>query len=187
MPAADAAMAIFGSRGQLLILIVSLVAAVSTINAVMLLMPRILFAMSRDGLLPRAVASVNPGGTPTTALLLGTLAAIALVLSGGFEKLVAMASFLFVTVYLSGFCALFVLRVREPDLPRPFKMWGYPWTNGGVLLASAAFLVASIVGDLKNALFTLILIALSYPIYHLLVKKNPRPPFTEDAVPVPAD
>lgn len=63
MPAADAAMAIFGSRGQLLILIVSLVAAVSTINAVMLLMPRILFAMSRDGLLPRAVASVNPGNS----------------------------------------------------------------------------------------------------------------------------
>lgn len=193
MPAADAALAVLGARGKVVILIVSLVAAISTINAVLLMMPRILFAMSRDGLLPRGVASVNRGGTPTTALLLGTLAAIALVLSGSFEKVVAMASFLFVVVYLSGFCALFMLRVREPNLPRPFKLWGYPWTNWGVLLASAAFLVASIVGDLKNAAFTLILIALSYPIYLLLVMRKPIPPRLDnadaeaDAIPVPTD
>jgi APA family basic amino acid/polyamine antiporter len=126
--------------------------------------------MSRDGLLHRAVASVNPGGTPAIALLLASLAGIALILSGSFEKLVAVASILFVVVYLSGFCALFALRIREPNLARPFKLWGYPWTNLAVLVASVAFLVASIFGDLKNALFTLILIALSVPIYFLLVK-----------------
>jgi basic amino acid/polyamine antiporter, APA family len=177
------AQAVFGAHGKQVILIVSLVAAVSTINAVLLMMPRILFAMSRDGLLPRAVASVNRGGTPSTALLLGVLAAIALVLSGSFEKLVAISSFLFVAVYLSGFCALFALRIREPNLPRPFKLWGYPWTNLGVLLASAAFLVATIVSDRKDALFTLILIALSYPIYFFLIKGVPAP--TSDAIAVP--
>jgi APA family basic amino acid/polyamine antiporter len=139
MPAADAALAIFGSRGKQVILIVSIIAAVSTINAILLMMPRILFGMSRDGLLPSRVASVNLGGTPTAALLLGTLAGVALILSGGFETLIAMSSVLFVVVYLSGFCALFALRIREPNLPRPFKLWGYPWTNLSVLLVSAAF------------------------------------------------
>lgn len=165
MPAADAAMTILGSRGKQVILAVSLVSAVSTINALLLVTPRILFGMSRDGLLPPSVASVNKGGTPTKALLLEAVAGTALILSGNFDKLVAMASFLFVAVYLSGFCALFVLRVREPNLPRPFKVWGYPWTNGTVLLASAVFLVGSIVGDLKDALFTLGLVAVSYPVY----------------------
>jgi APA family basic amino acid/polyamine antiporter len=159
LPAADAAMAVFGAHGKQVILIVSMVSAISGLNAIMLMMPRILFAMSRDGLLPRAVASVNPGGTPSTALLLGTLAGIALILSGSFEKLIAMAAVLFVVVYLSGFCALFALRVREPNLPRPFRVWGYPWTNLAVLLVSFAFLVASVVGDLKDAMFTLILLA----------------------------
>ena len=125
--------------------------------------------MSRDRLLPRQVTTVNAGGTPSTALFLGSAVAIALALSGSFETLIAIASFLFVAVYLSGFSALFVLRVREPNLPRPFKLWGYPWTNLAVLLASAAFLVASVLGDLKNALVALILIALSYPIYRVLV------------------
>jgi len=170
MPAADAALAIFGAHGKQVILVISLLATLSAVNAVLMMMPRILFAMSRDGLLPRAVASVNPGGTPAIALLLASLAGIALILSGSFEKLVAVASILFVVVYLSGFCALFALRIREPNLARPFKLWGYPWTNLAVLVASVAFLVASIFGDLKNALFTLILIALSVPIYFLLVK-----------------
>jgi APA family basic amino acid/polyamine antiporter len=185
MPAADAALAVFGAHGKQIILIVSLIAAVSTINAILLLMPRILFAMSRDGLLPPALASVNRGGTPSWALLLGALAGVALILSGSFEKLVAIASFLFVVVYLSGFCALFSLRIREPNLPRPFKLWGYPWTNLGVLLASAAFLVATIVSDLKDALFTMILIALSYPIYFFLIKGVPVP--ASEAVAVPPE
>jgi basic amino acid/polyamine antiporter, APA family len=184
MPAADAALAVFGVHGKELILIVSLVSAISTINAILLMTPRILFGMSRDGLLPRWVGSVNTGGTPTAALFLGMLAAMAMVLSGNFEKLVAMSSFLFVVVYLSGFCALFMLRIREPNLPRPFKLWGYPWTNLAVLLASAAFLAASIVGDLKDALFTLVLIALSYPVYLFLVMMRKRlPADAGDALP----
>ena len=175
MPVADAASAIFGSRGKQIILLVSLLTAISAINPTPLMSPRILFAMARDGLMPRWIISVNKGGTPTVALLIGTAMAVTLVLSGSFETLIAIASFLFVAVYLSGFAALFVLRVREPELPRPFKMWGYPWTNLAVLLASAAFLVASVVADLKDALFTLVLIALSYLIYFLAVVRNGRP------------
>jgi len=187
VPAADAAMAIFGGHGKQVILIISMVSAIGGINAIILMMPRILFGMSRDGLLPRAVASVNRGGTPTTALLLATLAGIALILSGSFEKLVAISAILFVAIYLSGFCALFVLRVREPNLPRPFKAWGYPWTNLGVLVISLAFLVASVVGDLKDALFTLALLALSYPAYVLLAKAGRLSASTGEPFTVPTE
>jgi basic amino acid/polyamine antiporter, APA family len=186
-PAAEAAMKVFGSHGKQVILIVSMVSAIGGLNAIMLMMPRILFGMSRDGLLPNSVARVNRGGTPTTALLLATLAGIALILSGSFEKLVAMTAILFVAVYLSGFCALFVLRVREPNLLRPFQAWGYPWTNAAVLLISLAFLVASIVGDLKDALFTLVLLTLSYPLYVLLVKRKRLPASTGEPFTVPTE
>ena len=121
VPAADAAMAIFGGRGRQLILMLAMVSAISALNAGLMLAPRILFGMARDGFLPRWVASVNSGGTPSAALLLNALASLALILSGGYEKLIGLASFLLVALYLSGFCALFVLRVREPDLPRPFN------------------------------------------------------------------
>lgn len=164
MPVADAAMAVLGSRGRQFILLVSLVAAVSTINATFLMTPRILFAMGRDGLLPQSLTKVNSRGTPTPALLIGTLLATGLAVSGSFETLIAICSILFVMVYLSGFVSLFVLRRREPNLPRPFRIWGYPWPNLGVLLVSSAFLVAAVVADLKDALFTLVLIGLFCPI-----------------------
>jgi basic amino acid/polyamine antiporter, APA family len=93
-------------------------------------------------------------------------------LSGSFDALIAIASFLYVSVYISGFIALLRLRVKRPELARPFKVWGYPWTVLGVLLVSAAFLIGSIVGDLIHSLFTLILVAASYPVYYLAAKKR---------------
>jgi APA family basic amino acid/polyamine antiporter len=184
-PAADAAMAIFGNHGRQFILIIALITALSTINACLLIAPRILFGMARDGLMPAWATSVNSGGTPACALLIGTVAAIGLVLSGSFETLIAIASFLFVAVYLSGFAALFVLRGREPNLPRPFKVWGYPWSNLAVLLASGGFLVATVVADLKDALFTLVFVALTCPIYFLTVRSS-RATLSETAAEMPA-
>jgi basic amino acid/polyamine antiporter, APA family len=172
IPGADAAMAIFGSRGQQFILVLAMVTVLSALNATILLSCRILFGMGREGWLPSWVAAVNSGGTPNAALLMISGASMVLILSGGYEKLIAVSSVLVVVLYLSGFSALFALRAREPDLPRPFKAWGYPWTNLGVLLASAAFLFATVIGDLKDALFTLILVSLSCPAYFLMARRK---------------
>jgi basic amino acid/polyamine antiporter, APA family len=172
VPAADAASLLFGSHGGQFILVISLITVVSTINALLMITPRILFAMSRDGLLPEWMTSVNSGGTPASALLACALLVIGLVLTGSFDSLIAIASFLFVAVYISGFIALLRFKTRRPELPRPFKMWGYPWTVFAVLLVSMAFLIASVIGDLTHSLFTLILVAASYPIYLLAVKKR---------------
>jgi basic amino acid/polyamine antiporter, APA family len=162
LPAADAAMVVFGSYGRQFILLLSVVGVLSTINAGLMLTPRILFSMARDGLLPQPVTAVNKGGTPTVALLVCSFASILLVLTGSFESLVAIAAILFVANYLPVFAALLVLRQREPDLPRPYKAWFYPWTTLCVLVASAAFLIGSVIGDLRHSLFTMILILLSY-------------------------
>jgi APA family basic amino acid/polyamine antiporter len=183
MPVADAALAAFGARGRELILLASLVAAISTINATVLASPRILFAMGRDRLMPAWLTSVNRGGTPVMALLAGTVVAAILVLSGSFDTLVAIAAILFVVVYLSGFISLFVLRRREPRLNRPFKAWFYPWGNLLVLLASAAFLVGAIIADLKDALFTLIFVALTVPAYLAVTKLNSATAAQESRMP----
>jgi len=92
------------------------------------------------------------------------------VISGTFDTLIGIASILFVMVYLSGFISIVVLRRREPQLNRPFKAWFYPWGNLLVLLASAAFLVGAVIADLKDALFTLIFVALTVPAYFVLTR-----------------
>jgi APA family basic amino acid/polyamine antiporter len=69
LPAADAAAAIFGSNGGKFITTLALVSIVGILNAMVLYMPRTLFAMSRDGMLPSSLSSVNSGGTPVPAML----------------------------------------------------------------------------------------------------------------------
>ena len=170
LPAADAAQRIFGGDGGRIIIALSLLSLLSVINAVLLLASRILFAMSRDGLFFAKAAEVNPRGTPLTAMVLTTGAAMALVASGTFETLIAIAAFFFVTVYISGFLALFILRKREPDRPRPFRVWGYPWPPLIALVGSVAFLVGNVFSDPRHSAYALVFIAASYPIYLIVTR-----------------
>jgi len=119
--------------------------------------PRILYGLGRDGLLPAVVAGVNSGGTPVAALLITASGAAVLVLAGSFERLLGMGAFLYVGLPLVGVAALLWLRRREPELPRPFRSWGYPLTPllvGGV---SLAFLLAALWSDTLNSLLALVL------------------------------
>lgn len=170
LPVADAAQTIFGAFSGQLITALALVSLLGLINAVIMGAPRILYGLSRDGLFSSRGTRVSRGGTPVVALLLTTLAAILLVLSGTFERLLGMAAFLYVAIYMTGFAAVFVLRKREPELPRPYKAWGYPWTTLIVLIGSLAFLIGATINDTANSIYAVLLIALSYPIY-LLTKK----------------
>jgi APA family basic amino acid/polyamine antiporter len=130
--------------------------------------------MARDRLLPATVTTVNQGGTPTYALLMVVLSSLALILAGTFDSLIAIVSILYVSVYASGFASLLVLRRREPNLPRPYRAWWYPWSTIAVLVVSLTFLAAAVLGDLQHSLFTLILAALTFPAYQVIRKQRVR-------------
>lgn len=170
LPAADAAQTVFGERGSQIISLLALITLPSIINATLMLSPRVIFAMSRDGLFSSKAATVNKGGTPVGALLLTVIAGILLAATGTFEILLSITAFLFVLVYGSGFLAVFVLRKKEPELPRPFTAWGYPWTTLIVLIGSIIFLIGQIISDPRNSVYAIVLIAVSYPIF-LITKK----------------
>ncbi len=158
---------IFGRYGDPIIRSIMVISLLSCINAVQLFCSRILYAMSLDGLFFRIFSRVNKGGTPELALLLSTVAGVIFVL-GTFERVIAMLSFFFVANYTLTYTSLFVLRRKEPDMPRPYRAWGYPWTTAIALLGSVAFLVGSIVTDQKNAPLALGMLVLSYPVYRVM-------------------
>jgi basic amino acid/polyamine antiporter, APA family len=162
-----AAERIFGHYGDPIIRAIMVVSLLSCINAVQLFCSRILYAMSIDGLFFRSVARVNKGGTPELALLLSTVTAVLFVL-GSFERVIAMLSFFFVANYTLTYISVFVLRKKEPDMPRPYRAWGYPWTTAIALIGSVLFLVGSILTDRDNAPLALGMLVLSYPVYRVL-------------------
>lgn len=163
--AGAAAAALFGARGDTVIRTIMVVALFSTVNALVLMASRVPFAMARDGLLPRRAVAVSAGGTPRVTLVAGTLVALVFLVTRTFDQMLALLSFFFVLNYLLSFASLFVLRRREPDAPRPYRAWGYPWTTGIALAGSAAFLVSSVVGDPANGVRSVALLVLTVPLY----------------------
>jgi len=162
-----AAQRVFGQNGDFIFRSIMVIALLSSINALHLMGARVIYAMSRDGLFFRTVSRVNPGGTPTVALLLSALVGVAFAIFS-FERVIAMLAFFFVTNYLLSFVSLFILRTREPHLTRPYRAWGYPVTTVLALLGSIGFLIEAVREDPINSYLTLIALACSYPVYRAL-------------------
>ena len=164
---------VFGALGDPIIRSIMVISMLSCLNANQLFCTRTLYAMGCDGLFFRSATTVNAGGTPTVSLFLSTVVGVLfLVVSfmGGdaFQRITAMLSFFFVANYTLSYTCVFVLRKREPEMPRPYQAWGYPWLTGVALAASVLFLIGSIVTDQKNAPLALGMLILSYPVYRVL-------------------
>ncbi|PYU62174.1 MAG: APC family permease [Acidobacteria bacterium] len=159
---------IFGKLGDPIIRSIMVISMLSCLNANQLFCSRTVYTMSCDGLFFRRAARVNPGGTPVMALFLSTVVGVLFLLTGTFERVIAMLSFFFVANYALSYASLFVLRKREPEMVRPYRAWGYPWTPGIALVASVLFLAGSILTDQKNAPWALATLVLSYPVFRVL-------------------
>ena len=171
--AGAAAGAIFGQYGDPVFRILTILSMLSAINADHLMASRVLFAMSRDGLVTRRAATVNEGGTPTVALALSAATAVLFISFGRtFEKVITVLAFFFIANYTLSFISLFLLRRREPERPRPYRAWGYPWTTALALCGSVAFLAGAIAGDTRNSLFALLLLSASYPLFHMMKTRS---------------
>jgi APA family basic amino acid/polyamine antiporter len=165
LAAADAARIVFPAWGSQFVTVLSILTLLSLINAVLLGAPRILLAIGRDGLFAQSAARVDRGGTPVVAMVLSAAMSVLMILSGKFDDIIAVAAILIAAMYSANYIAVFVLRVREPAMPRPFRAWGFPVTTGLVLIGSLLFLVAAVHDDPLSALRALVLLAVALPAY----------------------
>lgn len=172
LAAADAATIAFGHWGKTLMVAVAVFSLVSILNAYMMIPSRILFGMSRDGYFPKFGTVVNNGGTPYYALLICYAFAFVLVLASSFEVLFGLSVFMMAIVTFFAFASLIALRIKAPDLERPYKAWGYPVTVVLALLGTLVLLIGFAVSDQTSFIVVLIIIPVSYMGYRLFVAKK---------------
>jgi len=172
LPAADAARIVLPRGGAELVTVISVLTLLSLLNNVLLMAPRVLYGIGRDGLLTPKAALVSDGGAPRGALMITSVAVIVVILSGSFEQIIALFAVLFLVLYVSAFLAVFVLRRREPTLHRPYKAFGYPFTTAIVLAGSVIFLLAAIVEDPRSALIAAGFMAGCVPAYAWMARSR---------------
>lgn len=170
LPAADAVQVLLGPGSAQIVTFLLMISIMGIINAQIMFNPRVIFAMGRDGLFFRFVTTVNEGGTPTYATLLTASASILMILTNTYSKLSDIATFFFVLCYAASFAALIRLRQTEPELARPVRAWGYPFSTWALLIVSLAFLLGVVIGDFSSSMYAIGFVVVSYPVY-LLIKR----------------
>jgi APA family basic amino acid/polyamine antiporter len=138
---------LLGQRAGNIMAVVALVSLAAGINAWTFAGPRVYFAMARDGLFFKSAARVHPKyKTPAASIVAQAACSIMLVLTGSLDSIANYVGFAITLFAGTAVAAVFVLRAREPQAPRPYRAWGYPVTPAIFVLVSAAIVL--------NALYT---------------------------------
>ncbi|MHB8095419.1 MAG: APC family permease [Candidatus Aminicenantales bacterium] len=166
--AADAMEAAVGPIGASVIAVIILMSITGTANGHLLTTPRVFYAMAKDGLFFKMVARVHPKYlTPHVSIILMAAWSAVLSLSGTFEQLFSYVIFgywIFMGLTVAG---VMILRRKRPDLPRPYKTWGYPVTPI-LFICSSIFLTAnSLLRAFWNSFAGLALIVLGIPVFFI--------------------
>ena len=171
--ATDAAQALMGDGGARFISIAIVVSSFGFIDMTMLTAPRVFYAMARDGLLFGAAAYIHPKyKTPSVVLGFYTLLTSIMMLGGSYDALLSYATFGDWIFFGSTVAALFRLRSKYPDLPRPYKVWGYPVLPALFVAVAFTFVAINFIANQPQTSYGLGLILLGVPAFFFFRKLN---------------
>ncbi len=166
-----------GSYGASFISLAILISITGATNGGVMANPRLYFAQASDGLLFAALAKVHPRfRTPHVALLASGAWSSILVLSGSYQKLFSYVIFTAWIFYGMTVAGVIVLRRRRPSAPRPYRMWGYPWTAAIFIAVSAWFVVNTMVTTPGPSVAGLLLVTAGLPAYGFWNRRRARRP-----------
>jgi len=171
---------LFGAAGAKVMAIFICIGLVSTVSSMMWIGPRVTMAMGEDLLALRWLARKSARGIPVTAILTQFVIVNVLLLTATFEKVINYVQFALTLSSALAVAGVIVLRWRQPDLPRPYRAWGYPVTPL-IFLAISAWMLWHMLADNSTrgpSLLGLATIALGLIVYYLS-PKNPAPPGVE--------
>ncbi len=157
---------LLGGAGAAVVAAAVVVSAFSGLNASMMTGSRVFYAMADRDVFMRFAARVSPRfNTPSVAIWLATALGVAYVLQNDFAQLAdkfVLGIWPFYTLAVAG---VFILRRRRPELPRPYRVWGYPLVPAVFLLASALMVFNACLTDPADTGITVLIILAGVPVY----------------------
>lgn len=156
---------VYGGGAGTYIIVAAVFILLAHQNLQYMMISRVLYALSIDGLGSNHVTGVNDKGTPSGAVIATWAAIIILILTGKFEFLLNLVAIMFMAMYVALIVGVFRLRRQEPATERPFRAWGFPLT--GVICAAGWLAIGSFVTytNPESALYGLLMLLISAPVY----------------------
>jgi APA family basic amino acid/polyamine antiporter len=173
-----AARALFGDVGGSLVAAFVLISILGTLNATVLVGPRIAYAMALDGLFMRGVDRAHARfRTPAAAIGLQAVVSVAVLLFlENFDRALSYTVFAILLATMADVAALYRLRRTQPDRPRPYRAWGYPVVPATYFAANGAIAVVLLLRNPTDSALGLAIVAAGLPVYWLFSRRVSREP-----------
>jgi len=158
--------ALFGGAAATIISAAVMVSVFGSLNGTIIVGPRVYYAMADDRLFFKKVAEVHPRWrTPAYSLVFQGVWAALLCLTGTFEQLITMVMFVIILFTILAVASVFTLRKTQPDMPRPYLTWGYPWVPALFIIFSTGILLATLFEKPVEAFAGIGLTVIGIPVY----------------------
>jgi APA family basic amino acid/polyamine antiporter len=172
--ATSAAQRIFQEAGAIIIAIMIMISTFGCNNGLILAGARVYYTMANDGLFFRKTSQLNKHAVPEYALWIQCVVASLLCLSGSYGNLLDMISFVVVLFYALTIGGIFILRKKRPDLPRPYKAFGYPVLPLIYIALAMVFCIFLIKLKPLYAGIGLGIVLLGVPLYYIAASKKSK-------------
>jgi APA family basic amino acid/polyamine antiporter len=157
---------VLGAPGAAVVSVAAMISIFAAMNGSILSGARVPYAMARDGYFFRVIGTVNPQyRTPSAAILLLGVWSSVILLSGQYDQLYTLVIFPSWILYGMTAASVIVLRRKQPDLPRPYRVWGYPLVPISFICVALALLYSTLRSSPRESGIGLVLIAAGLPFY----------------------
>ncbi len=137
--------------------------------------PRVYYAMAKDGLFFRKVGSLNKKGVPGFSIIVQGVWSVLLCLSGTYSDLLDYVIFAVLVFFTLTILSIFILRVKRPDIERPYKAFGYPVIPAIYILATSAIMIILLIYKPSYTFPGLGILLLGIPVFFIWNKYNKQP------------
>ena len=168
--AIDAATNLFGPRAAYLAKALVALSSLGCLSATMLSNPRTVFAMGRDGFFFSWAGRIHPKyQTPSAAILLESIVGCGFILWGDFKKILDFLSVPLVIIFAMTVSSIFVLRIKLPSQPRPYKCWGYPFVPAFYVIVAVLMVYSKCVSEGWVGIQGILVVLGGIPVYYVML------------------
>lgn len=170
--ATSAMSVVFGDSAAIIMAVFIMISTFGCNNGLILAGPRVYYAMAKDGLFFKKVGEINKNGVPGFALIIQGVWAVLLCLSGTYGNLLDYVIFAVLIFFTLTILSIFILRVKKPDIPRPYKAFGYPVIPSLYILTTITIMVILLIYKPDYTFPGLGIVLFGIPVFYLWRKFN---------------
>ena len=181
--ATSAMSVVFGDYAAIIMAIFIMISTFGCNHGLIMAGPRVYYAMAKDGLFFRKVAEINKSGVPGFAIIVQGVWSILLCLSGTYGNLLDYVIFAVLIFFTLTILAIFILRVKRPDIPRPYKAFGYPVIPAIYIITTVTIMVILLIYKPGYTFPGLGIVILGIPVFYFWKKYNKSPEKNQEIMP----